>query len=161
MPTASDPYTDGAAVLAQSRDNFVAGIDYYLGALDYINSENIPEGTDPQEDESAIIVGQLISIRNSLVDDTQVTLTEETIKEYIISNADTEWELKLVFDFLEQGLGGSLIHLDGNSVPEGDWEITGFDIEEDRLYIEMDYAEPGYWGGGNLTAEVSSDILIL
>jgi hypothetical protein len=49
LPTENDP-SDGRAILAQARQDFINGIDYYIQAVNYIQSEDTPVGTDPQNE---------------------------------------------------------------------------------------------------------------
>ena len=144
-------------------------INYYLDTLNYITSEDDPVGTDPQDDEllyidpndkdiSDNVNERLETIRDSLISDTVAVVPRETAKIYTLQDANlaTTWKLELVFDFIGLDAEGSFVLIEGNSVPS-QWEITGFDIEDDELFAEMEYDVPGYWGGALLTGTMSQD----
>jgi len=80
LPTANDP-SDGAAILLQARQDILTALQYYLDMITYVRNEDVPEGTDPQDDELLSIdpdqtkvvdsaVGHITDLMNSLVNDT-------------------------------------------------------------------------------------------
>lgn len=153
LPTANDS-NDGAAILAQARQDWIDSINYYLDAIDYIRSED-PCGTDPQEDELLYIDpndegvlneinDKLTTLRNSLVNDTAAIYTFETTKKYDIqcSGCNSIGQLELVFDLTGLESKGSLTLEQCAGVPSR-WIFEDFSIDGNELYIEMDYEDSG------------------
>lgn len=154
LSTTDDP-NYGAALLAHARQHYIDGINYYRDAIDYIRSEDNPTGTDPQENELLYIDpnneevfdeidGNLVTIRDSLLNDTAGTYTFETIKKYDIQcpglNSIGELDLVLYPMGLEEE--GSLTLTQCAGVPSR-WSFEYFSVEDDILYIEMDYEDSG------------------
>ena len=150
LPTANDS-NDGAAVLAQVRQDWIDSVNYYLDAIDYIRAENDPPGTDPQEDELLYIDpnhelvfteidDKLITIRDSLIDDTMESYVFETTKTYDVqcSGSNTIGKLELVYDLIGLEDRGSLI-LDKCVGAPAKWAFEDFSTSGNELYIEMDY----------------------
>ena len=171
LPTPGHPDVNGVAILAQSKQDLIDSIDYYFEALDYIMSENIPPGTDPQEDELLYIDpndeevldeinDRLITLRDSLSNDTVGTYPWETSKTYYLQNPylATIWELTLNYNIigLAADEAGSFIALDSGGTPSP-WEVTDISIDGNEIILEMDYDVPGYWGGALFTGIVSDD----
>jgi len=170
LPTANDP-NDGAAILAQARQDLSSAIAYYLNAIDYIRSEDNPPGTDPQDNEflyidpnDKIVVdnvnARFTTMRQSLTNDTVGTYPLETTKSYFVDDplSDTEWELKLRYNLVgfPADEAGSFVASDNNSAPSP-WEVTYISFDSDEIIIEMNYDVPGYWGGALFTGIMSSD----
>lgn len=161
LPTANDS-NDGAAVLAQARQDLINAINYYFDAIDYIRSEEDPQEDDllyidPNDDDIVNDINdRLITLRDSLIDDTVATVPLEMTKTYILENLTTTWELELVFDFIGFDAEGSFVLVSGSGVPSP-WKITYFTIEDDELIAEMDYDVPGEWGGALFVGMISED----
>lgn len=166
LPTANDS-NNGAAVLAAARQDLVDAVNYYLDAIDYINAEDNPTGSDPQENEllyiepknkhmSETVRKRLITLRDSLLDDIAAEIPMETTKTYVLQESSNTWQLALIFDLVGMGVGGSFVLTEGSGVPSP-WEVYWFGIEANELTVEMDYDVPGYWGGGYLEATISPD----
>ena len=149
LPTENDP-NDGKAILAQARQDFINGIDYYIQAVNYIKSEDTPVGTDPQNDEllhidpdtSQVLGGFeniMLQMRNSLANDTVETFVYETRKSYnLYSGAELTGELDMFYGPIGNPDYGVLFLSQGAGVP-AEWEIDDFSIEGDELYVELYY----------------------
>lgn len=98
LPTTNDP-NDGAAVMAQSRQDILTGLQYYADTVDYLWNEDVPEGADPQGDEllsldpadryiSDAIREKLDAIIASLQNDTPVTLDGKISQRYDLENSE-------------------------------------------------------------------------
>ena len=160
LPTANDP-NDGAAVLAQSRIDILNGLQYYLDTLDYISNEDVPAGTDPQDDElfsldpeenrvSEAIVNQLNTLMDSLENDTTASLVEQTVREYALKDSagETIGALSLKTDPLESPKNGflTIILLSGDPIS---FDFEDFRLESGYLAIELihDYNFGAYFSG--------------
>lgn len=166
LPTVNDS-NDGAAILAAARQDLIDTINYHLDMMDYIDAENDPPGSDPQEDEFLYVEPEdkhafdtvrqrLITLRDSLIDDVTAEVPMETAKTYLLEEGANTWQLTLVFDFIGLDAEGSFILTEGGGVPSS-WEIYSFTIEANELTAEMDCDTPGYLGGGYLEATISPD----
>lgn len=167
LPTPNYPDANGKAILAQARQDWIDSIDYYLYTIDYIRREREEDPNqedelfyiDPNDDDTVDVINdRLITLRDSLINDTVATFPWETAKIYTLedTNSATTWELELVFDFIGLDAEGSFVLVGGSGVPSP-WEITYFTIEDDELIAEMDYDVPGYWGGALFTSIISQD----
>ncbi|MCK4293884.1 MAG: right-handed parallel beta-helix repeat-containing protein, partial [Planctomycetes bacterium] len=170
LPTSNDPSTDGAALLAQARQDLIDSIDYYLDAIYYICNEDNPPGADPQEDEFIyvdpnaqfdldIINGLFTDLRNSLEYDTVITYPAQTTKTYDIydSNAVLIGELVLIYDFCDiEGEDGNLTFTGGNISPTA-WEVDWHERDEDWIEVDLENHSGGQWWGGYLEGTLSYD----
>jgi len=170
LPTSNDPSTDGAALLAQARQDLIDSIDYYLDAIYYICNEDNPPGTDPQEDEFIyvdpnarfdldIINGLFTDLRNSLEYDTVITYPAQTTKTYDIydPNAVLIGELVLIYDFCDiEGEDGNLTFTGGNISPTV-WEVDWHERDEDWIEVDLENHSGGQWWGGYLRGTLSYD----
>jgi hypothetical protein len=170
LPTPNHPDVNGKDVLAEAALDFNDAISYYLEAIDYISNEDVPAGTDPQDDEllyldsaekdvSAAIYDRLSTLRSSLNNDTVEDYPWRTVKTYHIEDpCSTTWELKLRYDLIGSPAddAGTFVALDGSSVPSP-WEVTDITIDGNEIILEMDYDVPGFWGGALFTGILSSD----
>jgi hypothetical protein len=170
LPTVNDS-NNGAAILAKARQDLISGINYYLNAIDYIKNEDNPPGTDPQDDELLYIDpsdkkmcdtinARLITLRNSLSNDTVGTYPMRTTKIYHLHapGFSTIWNLTLNYDILglPSNEPGTFTASDSNSAP-GPWKIGNFDIDGNEILLEMEYDVPGQWGGALFTGTLSAD----
>jgi len=167
LPTPNYPDANGKAILDQARQDWIDSIDYYLYTIDYIRREREEDPNqedelfyiDPNDDDTVDVINdRLITLRDSLIDDTVATFPWETAKIYTLedTNSATTWKLELVFDFIGLDAEGSFVLVGGSGVPSP-WEITYFTIEDDELIAEMDYDVPGYWGGALFAGMISQD----
>ena len=162
---------DGAAILAQDRQDWIKAIDYYFNAIDYISSEDNPAGTDPQKDELLYIDPNdqllldmsnesLAVLRNSLENDTIATYPLETTKTYGVYNSDSVLigELVLIYEFPNLGgKSGSLTLIDSNIIPSP-WEVDWFDRQDvNQIDIDLEYFANGKYGWGFLEGVISND----
>jgi hypothetical protein len=170
LPTANDS-NNGAAILAKARQDLISGINYYLNAINYIKNEDNPPGTDPQDDELLYIDpndkqicdainDRLVTLRNSLSNDTTGTYPWETTKIYYLHDpgSSTIWILTLNYDILElpSDEPGTFTASDNNSAPSP-WKIEYLDTDGNELLLEMEYDVPGEWGGAVLTGTLIED----
>ncbi len=171
LPSPNYPDVNGTAILAQAAADVIASIDYCLRTLDYVILEDIPPGTDPQEDELIYIdpndyllvdafYEKLITLRDSLANDTVGTYPLETAKRYDIydSNSVRVGELVLVYSPLGiEGKAGSLDFTDSNFAPSP-WEVEWFEIVEfNQVEIEVEHFSDGEWSGGFVEGTISAD----
>jgi hypothetical protein len=153
LPTPNDA-NDGAAILAQARNNVIDALTYGLDALDYIASEDDPAGTDPQEDEllyldrdsrpyAKLIRERLTTLRDSLKNRTAGTYTlENTIYYEMYDSRETPvGQLALVFGVGgQQGNEGWLDLADGTRLNVDRWSLSGTNaltIELSSTFGEM------------------------
>ena len=165
LPTARFPDVNGAALLAQAREDFIASIDYYFAVIDYIKSE-----TDPQEDDllyldpndsytlEEAIRHRLTTLRDSLVNQTAVVYPYETTKTYnVYKDALLVGELELMWDL--PGLGGdglSLLFTDPRITPSR-WEVDDFGIGHGNgLWVDLENYDNG-WRRAFLDATLAAD----
>ena len=180
LPTANDS-NDGAAILAQARQDWISAIKYYLDAIDYISTENNPPGTDPQDNELFYIDPndrlavdlfnqRLITMQNSLKDDTTGGYAWETTKTYNIrdANSATIGQLVLVYDV--SGLDGDEGTVTFTDMIPSVWDVEWFDIgggpivktltnadSARTIEIELECDEPGQWCGAYFEGTMSQD----
>lgn len=155
---------DGAAVLAQAKQDLINGINYYFDALDYICSEDNPPGTDPQGDELLyidpndryvlnVVEDRLTALRDSLVNDTNMLYPVETTKTYNVYDSGSKLigEMVLVYDFtgLEGESNSLALNVAGTPSP---WEIEWFDVSGDgsQFEAELECHLSGHWWDGCL-----------
>ena len=157
LPTANDP-NDGAAIMAQSRQDIIIGMQYYSDMIDYILSEDVPAGTDPQDNEllsldpndiyiSDALQDNLNTVIASLQSDTSVTIDGKSTKIYSLENSETD-TLELLLEIHPTGKyqnGELQIHDNGfnHFYGEVDFEIIGNQISG---YAD-DYGYYGYFSG--------------
>ena len=132
LPSSHDP-NDGKAILADARGQWLFALYYIRDAINYIESEDTPPGTDPQEDELLWIdpadggmvdlIKQHIQIlTGSLENDTSVTIPYESEKTYLLSTPDEQiGRLTLKYDALGEPTGKGTLILDAFSQP---WQVT-------------------------------------
>ena len=169
FPTSNDS-NDGSAILAKSRQDFIKAINYYLDAIAYISNEDLPQGTDSQDDELLTIDPndnalfdsineRLTTVRDSLIDDTTGTYPRKTSRVYNLTDpCSTTWQLTLNYDIIEipHNNPGSFIALNDNNAP-GPWEIDYFSLGVNQIWIDLEYDVPGLLGGGFLELTISED----
>jgi len=165
LPTANDP-SNGVAVLAQARQDWIDAIDYYLDAIAYIGNEEDPQEDDllyidPNERRSLEITSdRLMTLRDSLVNDTVATYPWATRKTYSVqdSNSAPIGQLVLVFDFSgTEGNAGSLTFTDPNLSPS-EWLVDELGIEDaNRLWGDFEYHAGGQYRFGWFDATLSTD----
>jgi hypothetical protein len=170
LPTANDS-NNGAAILAKARQDLISGIDYYLNAINYIKNEDNPPGTDPQDDELLyidpndericdVINDRLITLRNSLSNDTAGTYPWKTTKIYHLQDpcSSTIWTLTLNYDVVEMPSDdpGTFVASDNNGAPSP-WKIQYTEVDGNELLLEMEYDVPGEWGGAFFTGTLIED----
>jgi len=161
LPTAGDS-NNGAAVLAQVRQGWIEAINNYLAAIEYINNEEDPQSDDflyiDPNDKNIVstISSRLVTLRDSLINDTPGTYPLNTQKIYHLNNSETSWELRLNYNLIGFAAGdrGTFTALDSDG--PGPWEITDSWTEASEISIDMDDAGPD--GGGALfTGIISPD----
>jgi len=180
LPTANDPFTDGAALLAQARQDWIDTIDYYFETLAYITSEDDPPGTDPQDDEFLYINPNarldleriedfLTTLRGSLENDTAGTYPAKTTKTYDIYDAGAALigQLVVVYDSgIPLGMGGSL-DIDGDTgsltlftdpnVAPIQWQAEWHGRDEDWIEVDLERYSDGRWSGAYFEGALSYD----
>ena len=162
LPTDNHP-EDGVALLAQARSDLIDSIDYYLAAQDYMLNEEDPQEDDllyidiRQLDRIASIDEELITFRDSLINDSPIWTTIDTTKTYRLTDSySTErGELTLQFDAMDAlggEVSGSFNFETDNSLPSV-WEIDSYSIEDSQLMIELDFEDTGleYTGYHNIS----------
>ena len=165
LPTANDD-SNGAAALAQARQDWIDGINYSLAALDYMRSEEDDQRDDllyidPNDDNMADSAREkLTTLRDSLVNDQPATYAVKTTKTYDIydSSQTLIGELILLYEFTGfEGHTGSLTFLEGTEIPSP-WEVEWFDIDGTGLLsIDLEYYSETQWRGGWFEGTVGSD----
>lgn len=167
LPTPSDA-NDGAAILAQARDDLIDAIAYWLEAIDYINSENDPPGTDPQDDEllyldpNALtyiepIQERLTTLRDSLQDRTAGNYTVETAMTYDVYDASATFlgELVLVYDFTGRHGHDGRFTMDDGTILAVEWVgISPTNTIDIELHSETPWLEA--WFEGTISASRDS-----
>ena len=172
-PTDNNPEI-GKDILAQARQDLIAAIDYYFEAVDYIRSENVPAGTDPQENELLyidpdaepdfqLVEDRLTTLRDSLANDTVGTYPWETTRTYNIKNVGGTpiGELVILYDIMglevTQGYKrGNLTFIDG--VTPTPWVVNWFGREDANLFwFNVEYNDNGQWRQGFLEGTLSED----
>jgi hypothetical protein len=162
---------DGAAILAQAKQDLINGINYYFDAFNYIAAENVPPGTDPQEDELVYIDPndkyldalnqRLTALRDSLVNDTNMLCPMDTTKTYDVYDSDSKLigQMVLVYDLtgLEKQADSNdyLTFTNGTPPPSPmsnpTWGIDWFDIYDNSEFeAGLDcyyFAEDWHWEG--------------
>jgi hypothetical protein len=159
LPTANDP-NNGKAILFDARENCIAGIQYYLESMDYILSEDIPVGADPQDDELLSLdpnyiysVEKINNIANtmmsSLIDDTAFSLPYESINTYSLSSSGigSVGLLQLNFDPIGHTTQQGKVFFDSGVVDSSEWEVSDFTIERDLIYVQMENMTNGFVNG--------------
>jgi hypothetical protein len=149
---------DGAAILAQAKQDLINGINYYFDALDYICSEDNPPGTDPQEDELLyidpnnqfflnVVENRLTALRDSLVNDTNMLCPVETTKTYNVYNSSLTLIGELTLNYDVSGIGGpdGVLTFTAGGIPSP-WEIneTGYGPE---INLELECHAGGHYNG--------------
>jgi hypothetical protein len=163
LPTPGHP-ADGNAILAQTKQDLIYGIDYYTAAVNYMLSED-----DPQEDDLLSISpgryiakdkvdSELAAIRNNLTAGMPVTHVTSKTESYNIkdSSSNLTGNLILKYDALGKIIDGSF---DFITSPE-DYEITSWDIKNAQIddFGFMAEMELSYnWGSGLLAGVMSAD----
>ncbi|MDD5327119.1 MAG: hypothetical protein PHY02_04805 [Phycisphaerae bacterium] len=171
LPTSNFPDVNGKAILAQVRQDWIDSINYYFDALNYIVAEDVPPGTDPQEDEFLyidpdsqfvldVVEDRLTALRDSLQNDTIITYPLETTKTYDIYDANSVHigQLALVYNFTGiEGDDGSLTFVDTNLAPSP-WEVEWFGREDaNQIEVELEYYSESGWKQGWLEGTLSND----
>jgi hypothetical protein len=162
LPTANDP-SDGAAILLEARQGILTALQYYLDVIAYIQNEDIPAGTDPQDDElfsidpddtcvADQVVELITSLMDSLIADTPFAAPGVTMTDYHFDTPDGKG---VSFSIEWEPLGS----------PQVDWfnfrDATNFcffdDVDltyiDDQIYCTMEgYVHPlgyiyGYFSG--------------
>ncbi|MBN1845273.1 MAG: hypothetical protein JW810_06285, partial [Sedimentisphaerales bacterium] len=160
LPTPGHP-ADGTAILAQARQDLIAGIDAYFEAVAYILAEEddqqndllyIETGDRRTFDQVQMVLGKL---RDSLTTDTPITEPTTTIETYAVRDEqDTErGQLQLEFGPFGEGQGGYLDLIADTGLPSS-WFVEDFSIWGDELIAEVvldESREPPYTGWHNLT----------
>jgi hypothetical protein len=166
---------DGDAILAQAARDWVAAINYYFDALDYIQSENNPPGTDLQEDELLyidpnnqfflnVVENRLTALRDSRLNDTTMVYPVETTKTYNVYNSTPTLIGQLVLKYDLTGISGSegSLTFTAGGIPSP-WEIynigTGYGPEPLRpeIDVELECYAGGKWYDGYFDAALSQD----
>jgi len=174
LPT-SGHTDDGDAILAQAARDWVAAINYYFDALDYIQSENNPPGTDTQEDELLyidpnnqfflnVVENRLTALRDSRLNDTTMVYPVETTKTYNVYNSTPTLIGQLVLKYDLTGISGSegSLTFTASGIPSP-WEIynigTGYGPEPLRpeIDVELECYAGGKWYDGYFDATLSQD----
>ncbi|UCG56535.1 MAG: VCBS repeat-containing protein [Phycisphaerales bacterium] len=106
--------TDGAAALAQAKQDWLDAIAAYLAAYNYIVNEDNPPGTDPQDNELLYLDpndqpfvenwcnSRLTTLRDSLQNDSVVSYPAETTVTYDLyayGGGPAVGDMTLVYDF--------------------------------------------------------------
>ena len=165
LPTIHDS-NNGAAILAQASQDLISSINYYLATIEYIRSEEDWQGDDflyiDPNDNYAVneIENRLVTLRDSLVNDTAATFPAETTKTYNVYDANSRYigQLTLVYDITSvDGASGSLIFTDGNLAPSP-WGIDWCGIvETNQVEADLAYNSQGQWRQGYFEGDLSDD----
>jgi hypothetical protein len=167
---------NGKAILAQAAQDWVAAINYYFDALDYIQSEDTPPGTDPQEDELLyidpnnqfflnVVEDRLTTLRDSRLNDTTMVYPVETTKKYNVYNSTHTLIGQMTLNYDVSGIHGSegsLTFTAASHIPSP-WEIynigTGYGPEPLRpeINVELECYAGGKWYDGYFDATLSQD----
>jgi len=166
-PTPNDP-NDGAAILALARDDLVDALTYWLDAIDYIKSEDVPAGTDPQQDEllyfdpNALqtivpLETRLTALRNSLQNRTVGNYVLETATTYDVYDGSMAslGEAVLIYNFTGTEGEDGWMTLEDGTVLYIDWVHID---PSNNLMIEL-YSRTAWmeaWFEGTITADRSS-----
>jgi hypothetical protein len=161
---------NGKKILNDAKKNLRNAISACINGITYIQNENVPAGTDPQDNEllyidpsdatiSTNIKNRLATLSNSLAGDTVGTYPIQTIKTYnlSVSNSDT-WQLKLNYNLIgefDDNDYGTFIST--NSAAPRYWTIDYVELSGNTLMIDMDCAIPGISASGYFTATLSSN----
>ncbi len=162
LPTPGHP-EDGRPTLAQARQDFITGIDYFSDVVAYINAEDDPVGSDPQMDELlyidpnhqamvAMMQDRLAILRDNLANDTPVTFTAFETSTYALEDALSEprGELMLVRDGFDKLKDGRLTLIKNNGLPFS-WQVEhlttiGTEIMVETYFLgECDLHYHGYY----------------
>jgi hypothetical protein len=165
LPTANDS-NDGVAVLAAGRSEFIESLDYFLMACDYIVNEDVPAGTDVQDNELLYVDAnnatffnnirqRIVEVRDSLVNDTECVLPVEVTRYYSLSlpGSGYDWQLGLTSSGLGLCEGGFLRTNDPNCY--GFMDVDWFEIEGDEVGIELECFDS--WCQGYIEGNISGD----
>jgi hypothetical protein len=168
LPTAGYP-ENGAAILEQAAEDWLAAIDYYFDALDYIGSEDDPPGTDPQEDELLyldlssqflldVIEDRLTLLRDSRLNDTSMLYPVETTRIYEVhSSGGVIGQLTLEYDVTGIGGDSGSLTFTAGGIPSP-WEVCDyFGIVVFDVGVEVEYDAGGGWYEGYLDATFNAD----
>lgn len=161
LPTPGHPQ-NGKAILAQARQDLLAGIDYFSATIDYITHEDSPPGTDPQQDELlyidpnnqavvTMVQERLALLRSNLVNDTPVMFAVSTTDTYQLRNSQSEpcGELTLVRDAFEQ-LDSSSLTFIGDGGESITWDVTHATLIGSDIVLETEVnGESGFPYSGN------------
>lgn len=168
LPDANGP-NDSTAVLAQARNDLVDAINNYLNMVAYITSEDSPAGSDPQEDELIYLDpndktysdntnSRLITLRDSLTNDTTGTYPWHSVKKYDVNDpcSSTRWTLELNLDIIGHPRNkiGTFVASDNNSAPSP-WKIVDTYLDGNEVIYEMEYVSA--FSGALLTVTLSDD----
>jgi len=165
LPTAQFPDVNGAALLAQARQDMIESIDCYFEMIDYIKSE-----TDPQQDDllylypnysyalDEISRNRLTILRDSLVNETAIDYPYEMAKTYdVYKGLLLIGEMELVWNWT--GLEGDSLKLSFSDprIRPADWEIDDFGIGGgDRFWVDLENHDRG-WRVAYLDARLAPD----
>jgi|GEM_PF-2378044 len=157
---------DGAAALAQARQTWIEALTYYQLAMDSMDQEDNPEGTDPQDDELFYIANEdraqnqklkerLAQLLDSLQNDTAQNYVYESLRTYNIECAGCDepavGRLDLNLDILEQPEDGALQTIQCAGIPST-WELSDIEVIDSEISASLRhlYSDPAYnycWNG--------------
>lgn len=165
LPTLSDS-NDGKEALAQIKQEYIDGINFYLEAVEYIRSEE-----DEQEDDFFYIAFEdefiadeiekkLTVFRDSIVNDTAAELPFETTKTFGVYDSASTYigQLRLIFN--ETGIEGDDGRLSfiNEEIAPTPWHVDWFGITATKfIEIELDYYENYEWRQGYIEGFLSED----
>ncbi|HEX40958.1 MAG TPA: hypothetical protein ENN81_02730 [Phycisphaerales bacterium] len=176
-PTAGYLNVDGPTVLAQLKADILNIISIYNEAIQHITHENVPEGTDPQDDELIYIDPNYAYFANhwhTLINDVNNALTNDTTFQFTLETTFTydifqgaEKVATLTFELAPGAFVGQwgLFELEPGVVPglPSPWTVvdveTGF-FGDPIFAIDMvlwDGPQQNQIGWGYIDVEVSAD----
>ncbi len=163
QPTAGQP-GDGAAALAQARQDLLDGIDRFFEAVDYMRNEEDDQlddliYIDPRaQDGLERAQEKLADLQDSLLNDHAITHTTETTRNYLLHSGSQANQviLSLAFDALDipdSDKGGLAV-----IGSPGYWIIEEAEIDEWDLFVMFHGEEEGSSDGGTLTGTINKEL---
>ena len=168
LPTANDP-NDGAGILAQCRIDLISALQYYLDTLVYLQNEDVPAGTDPQDDElfsldpedenTSELINDQIRILMASIENDSVASLEKSTRQYYIRRSDAR---SLGMLELNYGILGktqdSYLKVQIDSETQVTFAKNDFSIHSGQLEIQLtDDRNRNY---GYFTCSINDDNLV-
>jgi hypothetical protein len=164
LPT-SGSSADGAARLAQAKQDLIAAIDAYFSVVDYIRAETDAQDDDflyidPNVDEPLTVCSaRLSALKESLLTDTPATYPWLTTKTYTISQGGTPiGQLFVTYSATEFEIVDGQLQLPNPTSPEQIemWTMGEGERHNGRLSVSFEKVGAGTWLYGDFEGNLAN-----